>query len=73
MKGNKQTIIEAIAIIILVVSAIIVWINITLRQPEESQSKPIKNDFGVVRNENIYIDNMPIGEYTSHGRLITKN
>jgi hypothetical protein len=33
--------------------------------------KPNK-DFGIISNEDIYIDNMEKGKYTKHGRLITK-
>ncbi len=29
-------------------------------------------DFGIISNEDIYIDNMEKGKYTKHGRLITK-
>jgi hypothetical protein len=30
-------------------------------------------DFGIISNEDIYIDNMEKGKYTKHGRLITKD
>jgi hypothetical protein len=43
------------------------------------QNKPVKavnfkpnRDFGIISNEDIYIDNMEKGKYTRHGRLITK-
>jgi hypothetical protein len=43
------------------------------------QNEPVKavnfkpnRDFGIIRNEDIYIDNMEKGKYTKHGRLITK-
>ena len=43
------------------------------------QNEPVKavnfkpnRDFGIISNEDIYIDNMEKGKYTKHGRLITK-
>ena len=43
------------------------------------QNEPVKEvnfkpnrDFGIITQENIYIDNMEKGRYTRHGRLITK-
>ena len=42
------------------------------------QNEPVKavnfkpnRDFGIISNEDIYIDNMEKGKYTKHGRLIT--
>lgn len=43
------------------------------------QNEPVKEvnfkpnrDFGIITQEDIYIDNMEKGRYTRHGRLITK-
>ena len=43
------------------------------------QNEPVKavnfkpnRDFGIITQENIYIDNMEKGRYTKNGRLITK-
>lgn len=32
----------------------------------------IVKEFGIITQEDIYVDNMEKGKYTSHGRLITK-
>lgn len=43
------------------------------------QNEPVKavnfkpnRDFGIITQEDIYIDNMEKGKYTRHGRLISK-
>lgn len=43
------------------------------------QNEPVKTvnfkpnrDFGIITQEDIYIDNMEKGKYTRHGRLISK-
>jgi len=68
---NKKHIIEAIALALVALSLFIVWINLTARE-KTSYVKPSEDyqEFGIVAQEDIYIDNMEKGKYTSHGRLI---
>lgn len=44
MEKNKRLIIEAIAFIILLVSAVIIWVNTILKQPERTfKQEPLTN------------------------------
>lgn len=41
-------------------------------EPVKAVNFKPNRDFGIISNEDIYIDNMEKGKYTKHGRLITK-
>jgi len=71
---NKKIIIEAIALALITLSLFVIWINLTLRERKSyiESTKPYQ-EFGIVANEDIYVDNMVKGKYTSHGRLITND
>lgn len=74
MARNKVIVIEAIALVILIVTALIIWINLTLRQaPYKPREPPLTASqgarFGIETNPDIYIDNMSKGSYTKSGRL----
>lgn len=74
MARNKVIIIEAIALVILIVAALIIWINLTLRESAYKPKEPPltashRYRFGVIRDADIHVNNMEKGEYTSHGRL----
>ena len=44
MKENKALVIEAIALIILLISALIIWVNTILKQPERTfKQEPLTN------------------------------
>lgn len=70
---NKKHIVEAIALALVLSSLFVVWYNLTARERESyiKSSEPYQ-EFGIVAHEDIYIDNMEKGRYTSHGRLIIK-
>lgn len=69
---NKKHIVEAIALALVLTSLFIVWINLTLKEKKAyiKHAEPYE-EFGIVTQEDIYVDNMEKGKYTSHGRLIT--
>ena len=41
-------------------------------EPVKAVNFKVNRDFGIITQEDIYIDNMQKGIYTRHGRLITK-
>jgi hypothetical protein len=56
---------------IIAITGIIYFLYPKNEQVKAVNFKPNK-DFGIISNEDIYIDNMEKGKYTKHGRLITK-
>jgi hypothetical protein len=70
MKSKKQ-IVEAIAICILLSCGIIIYVNKVYKHEEKVDVSLIKEEFGIITSEDIYINNMDSNaKYTSHGRLI---
>jgi hypothetical protein len=69
---NKNHIIEAIAICIVLSCVVIIYVNKVFKQKDKPNVSLSKDRFGIVTSEDIYIDNMEKNaKYTSHGRLIT--
>jgi hypothetical protein len=68
---KKEHVVEAIALALLTLSTLVVWYNLTSREKRAYiESSETYQEFGIVAHEDIYIDNMEKGKYTSHGRLI---
>ncbi len=77
MKENKIIIFKAVAIVILIVTALIIWVNMILREPERTfKHEPLtaSQEDDRLQGGDIYIDNMVKGgKYTAKGRLIINN
>jgi predicted small secreted protein len=68
---NKKHIIEAVAICIVLSCIVIIYVNKVYKHKEKPNVSIIKEEFGVIMSEDIYINNMDKNaKYTSHGRLI---
>jgi len=68
-----------IASLIVMIIAFILFIFVyvtTARIEGKSEMRATKHkkykEFGIIASEDIYVDNMEKGRYTSHGRLIEK-
>lgn len=72
---SKRSIIEAVAIVVGVVTLLIIYINLVLTRDYVSGSnyKPYE-PFGYETSHDEYINNMPSGRYTKSGvRILPKN
>lgn len=71
---NKKHIAEAIALALVLISVMIVWLNLTLRD-KEAYIKGYEPDkeFGIETSHDEYVDNLPKGRYTKSGiRILPK-
>jgi hypothetical protein len=59
-------------IMIIVAITGIIYFLYPKNEPVKAVNFKPNRDFGIISNEDIYIDNMEKGKYTKHGRLITK-
>lgn len=59
-------------IITIIVIIGIIYFLYPKNEPVKAVNFKPNRDFGIITQEDIYIDNMEKGKYTRHGRLITK-
>lgn len=70
---NKKTIVEAIALALILISLFIVWYNLTMKEMSAYiENKPYQ-EFGIETSHDEYVDNRPEGKYTKSGvRILPK-
>lgn len=71
---NKKHVAEAIALALVLISIMIVWLNLTLRDKVAYiENKPYQ-EFGIEVSHDEYVDNKPQGRYTKSGiRILSKS
>jgi len=71
---NKKHIAEAIALALVLISIMIVWLNLTLREKEAYIKEEPYQEFGIEVSRDEYVDNKPQGRYTKSGiRILSKS
>lgn len=71
---NKKHIAEAIALALVLISIMIVWLNLTLREKVAYIENEPYQEFGIEVSHDEYVDNKPQGRYTKSGvRILPKS